>query len=46
MLSENFKNPKVGVESIYLFPRCNHLSTPRHNNHLHLQGLSAKLEDV
>jgi hypothetical protein len=46
MLSEYFTNPKVGVKSNYIFPRCNHLIKPRHNNHLHLQGLSAKLEDI
>ena len=46
MLSEYFTNSKAGVKSNYIFPRCNHLAKPRHNNHLHLQGLSPDIEDI
>ena len=46
MLSEYFTNAKAGVKTNYIFPRCNHLAKPRHNNHLHLQGLSPNVEDV
>lgn len=46
MLSEYFTNAKAGVKNNYIFPRCNHLAKPRHNNHLHLQGLSPNIEDV
>lgn len=46
MLSEYFTNPKVGIKSNYIFPNCKHLAEPRHNNHLHLQGLSPNLEDI
>lgn len=46
MLSEYFTNSKAGVKSNYIFPNCKHLADPRHNNHLHLQGLSPYIEDV
>lgn len=46
MISEYFVNKDAGVNSPYIFPRCYELKTPRHNNHLHLQGLQANFEDI
>lgn len=48
MISEYFTNAKVGVNSSYIFPKCFQLKSkkPRHNNHLHMQGLSAYIEDI
>ncbi|MDH0720629.1 hypothetical protein [Acinetobacter junii] len=48
MISEYFTNVTAGVKSNYIFPKCFQLKSkkPRHNNHLHMQGLSAYIEDI
>ncbi len=48
MISEYFTNAKAGVEHNYIFPKCFQLKSkkPRHNNHLHMQGLLANIEDI
>lgn len=48
MISEYFTNAKAGVEQNYIFPKCFQLKSkkPRHNNHLHMQGLLAYIEDI
>jgi len=48
MISEYFTNAKAGVEQNYIFPKCFQLKSkkPRHNNHLHMQGLLANIEDI
>lgn len=48
MISEYFTNTKAGVNNSYIFPKCFQLKSknPRHNNHLHMQGLSAFIEDI
>ena len=43
MLSEYYPNHLVGKYKLskgYILPRCGEWTNPRHNNHLHLQGLS------
>jgi hypothetical protein len=48
MISEYFINSEAGVTSNYIFSRCFQLKNkqPRHNNHLHMQGLSTYIEDI
>ncbi|MDO3664053.1 hypothetical protein [Acinetobacter higginsii] len=43
MLSEYYPNHLAGRYKLskgYILPRCSEWTNPRHNNHLHLQGLS------
>lgn len=43
MLSEYYPNhlvKKYKLSKGYILPRCSEWTNPRHNNHLHLQGLS------
>ncbi len=43
MLSEHYPAHLVNKYKLnqgYILPRCSQWTNPRHNNHLHLQGLS------
>ncbi|KAA1241583.1 hypothetical protein [Aquimarina sp. RZ0] len=39
-LSENFTNPAIGINSSTILPHSSHVTTPRHNNHHHIQRFS------
>lgn len=45
MLSENYPTTLIknyNLNNGYILPKCNHYSKVRHNNHLHLQGLTVQ----
>ncbi len=39
-LSENFTNLAIGINSSTILPHSSHVTTPRHNNHHHIQRFS------
>ena len=39
-LSENFINSAIGINSSTILPHSSHVTTPRHNNHHHIQRFS------